>query len=363
MLTYLRLGDWRPRERTHCPGHRCFEDSPLVSWARVVWRLARRWTVHGRSGLCMASLNCAWPVWTVHGRSELCMAGLNCAWPVWTVHGRSELCMAGLNCAWPVWTVHGQSELCMASLNCDQTSLVHHYCNFANFWSSLFFDGQWFSRRLKDLLDFTCMIADKFSKDAKVKLTLFQKIGQKTFRRLRHRQFCLNWRWRRRRNVFCPIFWNKVNFTFASFENLSAMIFKLRCKVYGKVWSVSALVLQVLAPGHVIKLAFSICLLQCLHCTDEVHTGRSRKRVHCRLKLIKVSRDTFHCHENANFLFSVFRVVQGEAKTPKIMGCCRANFAFLPALKIGTFSGKWTWEWVVKTSLFVHLALYFLNQQ
>ena len=32
-------------------------------------------------------------------------------------------------------------------------------------------------RRLKDLLDFTCMIADKFSKDAKVKLTLFQNIG------------------------------------------------------------------------------------------------------------------------------------------------------------------------------------------
>ena len=33
-----------------------------------------------------------------------------------------------------------------------------------------------------------------------------------------------NWRWRRRRNVFCPIFWNKVNFTFASFENLSAIM-------------------------------------------------------------------------------------------------------------------------------------------
>ena len=65
----------------------------------------------------------------------------------------------------------------------------------------------------------------------------------------------------------------------------------------------------------------------------------------------------FISHENANFLFSVFRVVQDEAKTPKIMGCCRANFAFLPALKMGTFSGKWTWEWVVKTSLFVHLAL------
>ena len=29
----------------------------------------------------------------------------------------------------------------------------------------------------------------------------------------------------RRRNVFCPIFfWNKVNFTFASFENLSAIM-------------------------------------------------------------------------------------------------------------------------------------------
>ena len=52
---------------------------------------------------------------------------------------------------------------------------------------------------------------------------------------------------------------------------------------------------------------------------------------------LKVSRDTFHFPWNANFLFSVFRMVQGEAKTPKIMGCCTANFAFLPALKIGTF--------------------------
>ena len=68
-------------------------------------------------------------------------------------------------------------------------------------------------------------------------------------------------------------------------------------------------------------------------------------------------------HENANFLFSVVRMVQGEAKTPKIMGCCRANFAFLPALKIGTFRGKWTLEWMFKTSLFARLALYFFNQQ
>ena len=48
----------------------------------------------------------------------------------------------------------------------------------------------------------------------------------------------------------------------------------------------------------------------------------------------------FISHEHAIFLFSVFRVVQGEAKTPKIMGCCRAIFAFLHAQKIGTFRGK-----------------------
>ena len=43
----------------------------------------------------------------------------------------------------------------------------------------------------------------------------------------------------------------------------------------------------------------------------------------------------FISHEHANFLFSVFRVVLGEAKTPQIMGCCRAHFAFLPALNRG----------------------------
>ena len=37
----------------------------------------------------------------------------------------------------------------------------------------------------------------------------------------------------------------------------------------------------------------------------------------------------FISHENAFFPFSVFTVVQGEAKTPKIMGCCRGSFAFL----------------------------------
>ena len=82
-----------------------------------------------------------------------------------------------------------------------------------------------------------------------------------------------------------------------------------------------------------------------------------------------MSLDTLRCpetlfisHENANFLFSVFRGVQGEAKTPKIMGFCRANFAFLHAQKISTLRGKWTLEWVIKTSHFVLelLALYFL---
>ena len=86
---------------------------------------------------------------------------------------------------------------------------------------------------------------------------------------------------------------------------------------------------------------------------------------------IIVSLDTLRCpgtlfisHENAIFLFSVFRVVQGEAKTPNIMGCCRANFAFLHALKIGTFRGKWTLEWVIKTSHFVllHGSLFFYHQ-
>ena len=43
------------------------------------------------------------------------------------------------------------------------------------------------------------------------------------------------------------------------------------------------------------------------------------------------------------------------------MGCCRANFAFLHASIIGTFCGKWTLEWLFKTSHFAHLALYFFN--
>ena len=51
--------------------------------------------------------------------------------------------------------------------------------------------------------------------------------------------------------------------------------------VYRCFWALwhgkaSALVLQVLATQACgIKLAFSMCLLQCLHCTDEAHIGRN----------------------------------------------------------------------------------------
>ena len=54
----------------------------------------------------------------------------------------------------------------------------HHAVEFIrNPVGSYFHSQVYIFMRLKDLLDFTCMIADKFSKDAKVKLTLFQNIG------------------------------------------------------------------------------------------------------------------------------------------------------------------------------------------
>ena len=63
----------------------------------------------------------------------------------------------------------------------------------------------------------------------------------------------------------------------------------------------------------------------------------------------RYGRETlFISHEKANFLFSAFSIVQGETRTPKIVGCCKANFSFLPALKIGIFRGKWTFEWLFK---------------
>ena len=56
-------------------------------------------------------------------------------------------------------------------------------------------------RRLKDLFDFTCMIAEKSFQKTQKWSSVYSKNGAKTFRRLRHRQLSRNWRWRRRRNV------------------------------------------------------------------------------------------------------------------------------------------------------------------
>ena len=78
---------------------------------------------------------------------------------------------------------------------------------------------------------------------------------------------------------------------------------------------------------------------------------------------LKCPGTLFISHENANFLFSVFWVVQSEAKTPKIMGCCRANFAFLHALKIGTFRGKWTLEMSDQNVTFHSPGSLFFNHQ
>ena len=47
-----------------------------------------------------------------------------------------------------------------------------------------------------------------------------------------------------------------------------------------------------------------------------------------REEKLRCPETLFISHENANFSFSVFRVVQGGAKTPKIMGCCRAILHF-----------------------------------
>ena len=61
----------------------------------------------------------------------------------------------------------------------------------------------------------------------------------------------------------------------------------------------------------------------------------------------KVSRDTFHFPWTRNFLFSVFRVVQGEARTPRIMGRCRAIFCFFTCPKDSHF---W-WKLNIKMSV------------
>ena len=56
--------------------------------------------------------------------------------------------------------------------------------------------------------------------------------------------------------------------------------------------------------------------------------------------IIRCPETLFISHENANFLFSAFSIIQGETKTPKIMGCCRANFRIFTCLEDGHFSWK-----------------------
>ena len=55
---------------------------------------------------------------------------------------------------------------------------------------------------------------------------------------------------------------------------------------------------------------------------------------------LKVSRDTFHFPWNVNFLFSVLRMVQGEAKTPKNNGVFHGKFCLFTCPKDRYFSWK-----------------------
>ena len=59
---------------------------------------------------------------------------------------------------------------------------------------------------------------------------------------------------------------------------------------------------------------------------------------------VKVSKDTFISREITTFLFSVVRMVRCETKTPKIIGCYRANFAFLQATVQPLPKVKWTFN-------------------
>ena len=85
---------------------------------------------------------------------------------------------------------------------------------------------------------------------------------------------------------------------------------------------------------------------------------KKTEKIHLFLPL-RCPETLFISHENANFLFSVFWMVQSEAKTPKIMGVAGQILHF-------TCPEDWHFPWKmnirmsVKTSPFVRLALYFL---
>ena len=80
------------------------------------------------------------------------------------------------------------------------------------------------------------------------------------------------------------------------------------------------------------------------------------------MQKLRCPETLFISHENANFLFQSLGWFKVRPNT-KHNGVLQGKFCILPALKIGTFRGKWTLEWAFKTSLFARLALYFFNQQ
>ena len=71
----------------------------------------------------------------------------------------------------------------------------------------------------------------------------------------------------------------------------------------------------------------------------------------------------FISHEHANFLFSVFRVVQGEAKTPKIMGGLQGNFCIFTCLKDWHFSWEMNIRMSVQNLTILSPGSLFFNQQ
>ena len=79
----------------------------------------------------------------------------------------------------------------------------------------------------------------------------------------------------------------------------------------------------------------SVCVCVCV-CVCVRVRARSRMRIEKRIlkttgtgwaQTIKVYRDGFISYQNGKF-FSVFRVVHGEAKTPKIMGVAGLTLHF-----------------------------------
>ena len=90
----------------------------------------------------------------------------------------------------------------------------------------------------------------------------------------------------------------------------------------------------------------------------------AKRRVRILRRMLTVSPGTlFISHEHANFLFSVFRVVQGEAKTPKIMGCVQGNFCIFTCPKDWHFSWKMNIRMSVQNLTILSPGSLFFNQQ